>query len=78
MPNSFPCSLCSYLNKSGSGTSQVTNLTKVWRENAECDERATFHCNRDKEKWFPKREEYRKKLEEQSKTYVTELQEMVL
>jgi len=75
LPTSFPCNLCTYLN---TGTvSQVTNLTKIWREDAECENTSTYHCNRDKEKWFPRREEYRKKLEDSEKTFIVELQKMI-
>ena len=74
LPTSFSCNLCAYLN---TGTvSQVTNLTKVWREDAECENTSTYHCNRDKEKWFPRREEYRKKLKDSKKTFLVELQKM--
>lgn len=75
LPTSFPCNLCAYLNTGV--VSQVTNLTKVWREDAECENTSTYHCNRDKEKWFPKREEYRKKLDDNKKTFIVELQKMI-
>eukprot|EP00092_Neocalanus_flemingeri_P102044 GFUD01130498.1.p1 GENE.GFUD01130498.1~~GFUD01130498.1.p1 ORF type:complete len:419 (+),score=81.45 GFUD01130498.1:117-1373(+) len=75
LPSSFPCALCAYLNTAG--VSQVTNLTKVWRVDSECEEKSTYHCNRDKEKWYPGREEYRKKLEEMDKTYIVDLQQTI-
>ena len=55
----------------------MTNLTKVWREDAECEDSSTYHCNRDKVNWYPKREEYRKKLEDNDKTFIVDLQNMV-
>jgi hypothetical protein len=75
LPTSFACNLCTYLNKGV--VSQVTNLTKVWREDAECEDSSTYHCNRDKVNWYPKREEYRKKLEENDKTFIVDLQKIV-
>ena len=75
LPTSFSCNLCAYLNKGG--LSQVTNLTKVWREDSECENSSTYHCNRDKEKWFPKREEYKKKLAENEKQLIVDLQRMI-
>ena len=75
LPTSFACSLCSYLNKGG--VSQVTNLTKVWRLDSECEERSTFHCNRDNEEWYPRREEYRRELEKNNQKYIVDLQRMI-
>jgi len=75
LPTTFPCSLCSYLNQGG--VSQVTNLTKVWRVDAECEDRIPFHCNRDQEDWYPGREEYRRQLREEDKAYIVDLQKMV-
>ena len=54
LPASFSCRLCQYLNTE-TGLQQVSNLRRVWAEDAECGERFTYHCNRDKEERYPLR-----------------------
>ena len=50
---------------------------QVWREEAGCEERSTFHCNRDREAWYPGRKTYTDQLSKLNMTRVLQLQNMV-
>ena len=34
---------------------QISDLKRVWGDEAECGVQHTWHCNRDREEWFPLR-----------------------
>ena len=55
----------------------MTDLGRVWREEAQCENSSTYHCNRDKETWYPGRRTYQRELLRQNKTKIVDLQEVI-
>ena len=54
LPASFSCNLCQYLNTE-ENHKQISDLKRVWEDDAECVSRYTYHCNRDREEKYPLR-----------------------
>jgi len=77
LPSTFPCNLCSHLHQAASSPpSMVSSLEKDWRKAAACQETFSYHCNRDREAWFPGRNQTASRLKERGKELVVELQEI--
>jgi len=76
LPSTFPCNLCNHLHQADRPT-QVSSLEKDWRQAAGCQEHFSYHCNRDREEWFPGRQWTASRLKERGKELVVDLQEIV-
>ena len=75
LPSTFPCALCSHVASAAPST--VGSLAESWSTAAGCEAASSYHCNRDRERWFPGRRSYRQQLLREGRSRIVDLQDIV-
>lgn len=75
LPSTFPCALCSHVASAAPST--VASLEETWSRAAGCEAATSYHCNRDRDRWYPGRRSYADLLLNSGKQQIVQLQDML-